>query len=201
MVTIIFLLSAIIQDTNASAITVRAEGHLGTNLAQEAIIFHKKTVTRSRNSNIVCGPAKEVVLGIFEAPLTKHREVVAKLIEQTYIRLKKGSTDVSQKKKTIPFSNDLHWMLGEFDVTGEPANETQVQEVLREACNENDWKPDKAASVSLTDPTHALISVISGPHKGKSEIKAIKTLGCHNYSSSTLLCPIPGWGSALLLRP
>ncbi|MBI3543456.1 MAG: hypothetical protein HY075_09315 [Deltaproteobacteria bacterium] len=173
-------------------VVVRGERDLSGFKAQQAIVFEEDRVVYSRNSNFLCEPEAQVVLGVFAAKYDRPARGERKLLEQVVARL--GG---DRPRGGSP--HELKLYLNQTEVTADKPNDATVRRLLGQSCAQlsgQGLKAERAVRVSLDDPASPVKLRVEGLD-GKSRGDVAIAEACRRQGTAWE-CDVAGFGKAFL---
>jgi hypothetical protein len=168
---------------------------------QQAFLYEANQLRFVRNSNFLCKPTDEVLLGVFHTPLTAARKAERAYLFEIAERIPKsiGNDDT-------PLNVDPHrvrYFIGEQDVTADQENAQTVDRILTVACSDpapslsGPWVAEQGALVKhvRVKGENALeITELDAGKKGATKVQSFKETHCIQLGKTRWKCPIDGHG-------
>ncbi|MBI3544000.1 MAG: hypothetical protein HY075_12075, partial [Deltaproteobacteria bacterium] len=112
--------------TKHSKIVLSAERDIHGFQAQQALVYGEDSLTFSRNSNFLCAPSDEVLLGVFHAPYEGERETERKYVEEIAARLPAGPASAAPARNP----HGVKYFIGPRELVGRDANARTVERIV-----------------------------------------------------------------------
>lgn len=126
-------------------IVLRVEKSVARLHVQHALVFEKDKVVLGLNSNIFCGPEKEVSLGLFERKQDALQRAHHALLVQVANRMKPRGPESGRF-----FDHAAkRYFLGRHEISGQENAVSMAESILSESCENKGWKAKNAMSVDI----------------------------------------------------
>ncbi|MBI3557412.1 MAG: hypothetical protein HY074_14200 [Deltaproteobacteria bacterium] len=185
----------------AEKTVLRAQRDLYGFQAQQALVYEKDRLVFSRNSNFLCAPADEVLLGVFHAAYNPNRASEKALLEQITARLPATAPGADVQAGSLS-PHDLKLFVGAHEVTSEQPNSLTVRRLLTTACDDvqakaRDWHADFGVVVRREHGKggdRLRITELAGAGRGHTWLVSFKKAGCRQSDAGSWSCPVAKYG-------
>lgn len=184
-------------------IVLSAETKLPKLISRHSLVYAEEKTILAVNSNSLCGPTKEVALGLFEKKQDSVQKGHRELLKQISNRIR--SQDQGLNEVASPHAT--RYFLGENDLSNKEGARATVKRYISESCGRRDWIAKKAVIVDIVRLKGQEFlrqrSIVDDKQVAMS-ITPLERTSCDSFGdiekgNKVLDCSISGYGVARLI--